>query len=267
MPERWDAGALNKAIERRLIPAGSNYITPEKLEKWDYDLAVKKITEKTKKEYEKKREAYDAAAAEGIYRLPFKSFADWERTVLLAAVNTSWIDHIDAMDQLRKGIVLRAYAQSDPVIAYKVEGHQMFEEMVHRIQHYTVVRLLKTEWVFKKPAVPEAGEMMPSQASRAPAATTAPAADGKTVNGSDKAPMAATEGVTTNAVSAANAAQPLPFRAGQPSVQPMVDVSKLSTNLGTGPRQPVKAKAKVGPNDPCPCGSGKKYKKCCGKNN
>ena len=267
MPERWDADALNKAIERRLIPAGSNYITPEKLEKWDYDLAVKKITEKTKKEYEKKREAYDAAAAEGIYRLPFKSFADWERSVLLAAVNTSWIDHIDAMDQLRKGIVLRAYAQSDPVIAYKVEGHQMFEEMVHRIQHYTVVRLLKTEWVFKKPSVPEAGEMMPSQASRAPAATTAPAADGKTVNGSDKAPMAATEGVTTNAVSAPNAAQPLPFRAGQPPVQPMVDVNKLSTNLGTGPRQPVKAKAKVGPNDPCPCGSGKKYKKCCGKNN
>ena len=263
MPERWDAGALNKAIERRLIPAGSNYITPEKLEKWDYDLAVKKITEKTKKEYEKKREAYDAAAAEGIYRLPFKSFADWERSVLLAAVNTSWIDHIDAMDQLRKGIVLRAYAQSDPVIAYKVEGHQMFEEMVHRIQHYTVVRLLKTEWVFKKPSVPEAGEMMPSQASRAPAATTAPAADGKTVNGSDKAPMPAAGGGTTNA---ANAAQPLPFRAGQPPVQPMVDVNKLSTNLGTGPRQPVKAKAKVGPNDPCPCGSGKKYKKCCGKN-
>ena len=79
--------------------------------------------------------------------------------------------------------------------------------------------------------------------------------------------MAATEGVTTNAVSAPNAAQPLPFRAGQPSVKPMVDVRKLSTNLGTGPRQPVKAKAKVGPNDPCPCGSGKKYKKCCGKNN
>jgi preprotein translocase subunit SecA len=94
---------------------------------------------------------------------------------LLSAVNSSWIDHIDAMDQLRKGIVLRAYAQVDPVIAYKQEGHEMFEEMIYRIQKYTVARLLKTEWVFEKPKVAEAGEMM-SIPMRAPKPATQPAA-------------------------------------------------------------------------------------------
>ena len=237
MPELWDVDALNKAIERRLIPAGSDYITKEKLEKWDYDIAVKKITEKTKKEYEKKKEIYDSAAEEGVYRLPFVNFAAWERSVLLSAVNSSWIDHIDAMDQLRKGIVLRAYAQSDPVIAYKQEGYQMFEEMVERIQRMTVTRLLKTEWVFEKPQVPEAGEMM----------ATAPQADEPKT---EEKP----------------AQKPAPVSAPAQEEKPIVDMSKLQTNLSTGSQQPVKAKAKVGPNEPCPCGSGKKYKKCCGKN-
>ncbi len=226
-PELWDVDALNNAIERRLIPVGSNYITKEKLEKWDYEIAVKKIIDKTVKEYELKRETYDTAVAEGHYRVPFATFADWERNVLLSAVNNSWIDHIDAMDQLRKGIVLRAYGQVDPVIEYKREGYDMFEDMVHRIQRYTVARLLKTEFVFEKPKAPEAGEMMPSQP-----------------------------------------AQPAqPVQASKPVEDKPVDVSKLQTNLQTGPQQPVKAKAKIGPNDPCPCGSGKKYKKCCGKNN
>lgn len=244
MPEKWDAEALNKAIERRLIPAGSNYITQEKLEKWDYDVAVKKITEKTKKEYEAKREAYDAAAAEGVYRLPFASFADWERAVLLSAVNSNWIDHIDAMDQLRKGIVLRAYGQNDPVIAYKQEGYEMFEEMTHRIQRYTVTRLLKTEWVFERPSVPEAGEMLPSSANREKTAETE-------------------EAVPVQSAAPAAPVHTPSFETEQTSA---VDMSKLHTNMQTGPQQPVKAKPKVGPNDPCPCGSGKKYKKCCGKN-
>ena len=294
MPSQWDPDALNRAIERRLIPVGSNYITQEKLDKWDYDIAVKKITEKTKKEYEKKKEEYDAAAAEGVYRLPFPHFSDWERSVLLTAVNTSWIDHIDAMDQLRKGIVLRAYAQSDPVIAYKMEGHQMFEEMVARIQRYTVTRLLKTEWVFEKPVVPEAGEMMPSGhsiGSRQDAGQPAQAQE-------TKAEETQAQGTKAEETKAAEAAAPAaegmktedapkeakdeapeagemmpsatraPRRAQAPAepAEPFVDVSKLQTNLQTGPQQPVRAKTKIGPNDPCPCGSGKKYKKCCGKN-
>lgn len=222
MPSLWDAETLNRALERRLLPAGTNYITKEKLEKWgDYDVAVAKIVAKTKKEYEKKGEAYNEIAKDPRYHLPFATFSDWERAVLLSAVNSSWIDHIDAMDQLRKGIVLRAYAQSDPVIAYKQEGHDMFEEMVYRIQRHTVARLLKTEWVIEEPKVAEAGEMMASSAPRRPAPQTA-----------------AKEGE--------------------------VDVDRLHTNLN-GPSAPVKADKTPAPNDPCPCGSGLKYKNCCGK--
>ena len=66
-----------------------------------------------------------------------------ERNELLRSVDKNWIDHIDAMDQLRKGIGLRGYAQQDPVIAYKQEGYEMFEEMIDRVQTTTISRLLK----------------------------------------------------------------------------------------------------------------------------
>ena len=61
----------------------------------------------------------------------------------MRSVDRNWIDHIDAMDQLRKGIGLRGYAQQDPVIAYKHEGYEMFEEMIERVQTTTISRLLK----------------------------------------------------------------------------------------------------------------------------
>ncbi|MDE7087781.1 MAG: hypothetical protein K2O67_06280, partial [Clostridia bacterium] len=70
-------------------------------------------------------------------------FLQIERDELLRAVDRYWIDHIDAMDQLRKGIGLRGYAQQDPIIAYKEEGHEMFDEMIERIQTTTITRLLK----------------------------------------------------------------------------------------------------------------------------
>ncbi|MGN0818614.1 MAG: hypothetical protein ACI4L9_06560, partial [Candidatus Coproplasma sp.] len=77
-----------------------------------------------------------------------------ERNELLRAVDRNWIDHIDAMDQLRKGIGLRGYAQQDPVIAYKQEGHDMFDEMIERIQTTTISRLLKGK-IVRIPAVPQ----------------------------------------------------------------------------------------------------------------
>ena len=124
-----------------------------------------------------------------------------ERIVLLKAVDNKWMDHIDAMDQLKNGIGLRAYAQRDPVVEYKIEGMDMFEEMVNSIKEETVKMLyhvrINTEMKREKVAEPVA-----------------------TSHGSD-------------------------------------DTLK---------KQPVKSDKKVGRNDPCPCGSGLKYKKCCGKN-
>ncbi len=207
MPELWDANDLNKAIELKLIPEGSNYITEEKLLKWDNETAIKKIVEKTKKEYEKK--IVDIKEQTGL------DYRDVERKVLLMNVDKNWIDHIDAMDQLRKGIGLRAVGQVDPVIAYKQEGLEMFDEMIERVQRTTITMLLKI-----KVEVREAPMPMNRSARRSVAG-------------------------------------------GMP-VAP-VNTDNLRTNAPEGARPLVKAKA-PGPNDPCPCGSGLKYKNCHGKN-
>lgn len=130
-------------------------------------------------------------------------FREVERIVLLRNVDTKWIDHIDAMDQLRQGIGLRAIGNEDPVRAYQVEGFDMFEEMTAEIQEDTVKMLMRV-----KPQ-----EKMQRK---------------------EVAKITGTSGGDLG---------------------------------GTGKPQPVvKKDKKVGRNDPCPCGSGKKYKKCCGQN-
>ena len=123
-----------------------------------------------------------------------------ERVIMLRVVDEYWMDHIDAMDDLKQGIGLRSYGQHDPVIAYKEEGFQMFEAMIAAIREETVRRLFLAQ-------VQPRQEVKRQRVAKE-MATNTPA---------DK------------------------------SVK----------------RQPVKKAVKIGPNDPCPCGSGKKYKKCC----
>ena len=187
-PENWDIESLNKAIEARLLPAGANFITKEKLENWDYDYIIQKLVDATIEEYEAKISRY---AELGL------NFKDIERMVLLRNVDTKWIDHIDSMDQLRKGITLRAYGQVDPVVEYKKEGLEMFADLTDSIRYDTISLLLKAEL------------------------------------------------------------QKIP--------QKMEEKRDLVTNETEGVKRPKKASDKVGRNDPCPCGSGKKYKNCCGK--
>ena len=201
MPEKWDADVLNRALENRLLPEGSHYITPEKLAKWDTDYALQKITAATEKAYAERIEQVKNDL--GI------DYADIERRFLLMNVDRNWIDQIDAMDQLRKGIGLRAYGNSDPVIAYKQEGYEMFDEMIERIQNTTIAMLLKVRIEVNRPAVRPV-QMTAQTAGEAQLTTNSPESAG---------------------------AKPVPSAA-----------------------------AKVGRNDPCPCGSGKKYKNCCGKN-
>ena len=126
-----------------------------------------------------------------------------ERMILLRNVDSKWMDHIDAMDELKQGIGLRAYGQQDPVIAYKQESYDMFDEMTNSIREDTVklmltVRIRSEEETRRERTVEITSESGASDGSE----------KGRTVRKS--------------------------------------------------------AKDKVGPNDPCPCGSGKKYKKCCG---
>ena len=146
--------------------------------------------------------------AHKLYDLREKAFTppimrEVERVVLLKNVDTQWMDHIDAMDELQKGIRLRAYGQQDPVIAYREEGFDMFDAMIDTIRENTARMILTVR--LKTPEAP-------------------------------KREAVAKETGTTS------------------SDTPAV-------------KQPVRKNGKKpGRNDPCPCGSGKKYKKCCGRN-
>ncbi len=135
-----------------------------------------------------------------------------ERVVMLKVVDQKWMDHIDAMDELKNGIGLRAYGQQDPVVKYRMEGMDMFDEMVADIK-YDVVKLLmnlrKQEDVKREEAAKITGAAL------------------QAINGLD-------------------------------SDQQRVKSEVNRTVVNQGP--------KVGRNDPCPCGSNKKYKNCCGRN-
>ena len=169
MPEQWDEVALNEALRQKVYPDECEYeVTKEKLEKWDYDYAIEKLTKEVTKAYEQKIENITAETNGQV------DYHQIERNELLRAVDRNWIDHIDAMDQLRKGIGLRGYAQQDPVIAYKQEGHEMFEEMIERIQTVTISRLLKGR-IVRIPAGAQ-GRPMPQQAPQKPAQQPAPQA-------------------------------------------------------------------------------------------
>lgn len=143
-----------------------------------------------------------------IYQSREKEFGsetmrELERVVLLKNVDTKWMDHIDAMDELKRGIHLRAYGQQDPVIAYRKEGFDMFDEMIASIREDTVKMLMTVRFQ------------------------------------------------TEEDVKREQIAKPTMAIHGE--------------NDKTVKKQPVR-KEKIGSNDACPCGSGKKYKKCCGMN-
>ncbi len=242
MPEKWDEAALNAALQQKVYPDECTFeITREMLEKWDYERAINKISKEVIKAYEQKIvNIYEMTGGQVDYR-------QVERNELLRSVDRNWIDHIDAMDQLRKGIGLRGYAQQDPVIAYKQEGYEMFSEMIERVQTTTISRLLK-------------GRIVRVQNNRpVPVQRTAPAAPRTGMNASVAA--RANEIANQNAA----AAQRAPEKTGGPVVGDKPESPKdLMTNIG-GKAQPKvnKQETKVGRNDPCPCGSGKKYKDCC----
>ena len=162
MPEQWDAEALNEALRQKVYPDDCTYeITPEALSHWDYDMAINKICKEVTKSYEQKIENISQETNGQV------DFHQIERDELLRVVDRYWIDHIDAMDQLRKGIGLRGYAQQDPVIAYKEEGHEMFDEMIERIQTTTITRLLKGR-IVRIPANMVQGRQAPAPAKPAP---------------------------------------------------------------------------------------------------
>ena len=165
--------------------------TAQELEDMTPEEIVQPLIDRALKVYEEKEELYGS-----------EIMRELERVILLKTVDRYWMDHIDNMDELRKGIHLRAYGQKDPVVLYRIEGFDMFDGMIAAIQEDTV-RLMLTVQI---------------------------------------------------------------RQAEEPKREQVAKETGTSADGTDAPRTVRKrASEKVGRNDPCPCGSGKKYKKCCGR--
>ena len=174
--------------------------------------------------------------------LPAETMREMERVYLLKSVDTHWMDHIDDMEQLKSGIRLRSYGQHDPVVEYRLEGFDMFDEMIESIREDTVkLMLIMPKRVYEIQKRQEAIE-----AARKAAEKQAAAAHQVVLNGNE-------QNQQPDAVQVALKRE----QVAQPT-----QVSSDGTDLAN---KTVRKGKKIGRNDPCPCGSGKKYKKCCGR--
>ena len=188
--DTWQAEELVKRWEKIFLAPGELQYTREELDRLSPQDIQEQLEEKAHAFYAKK----EADLGSDVMR-------ELERVVLLKVVDTHWMDHIDAMHELRRGIGLQAYAQHDPIVEYKRQGFDMFDEMINEIKDDTA-RMIFIARIIGQSA-PQREQLMK------PTATSGD---------------------------------------------------------GTLTRQPVRKNKKPGRNDPCPCGSGLKYKKCCGKN-
>ena len=189
----WELEPMRAHFERVFLPRGASLELPEDAQD---RMAKEELVEKIQKLARHYYELKEADITEhGV------DMRELERVVLLRVVDQKWMDHIDAMDQLRQGIGLRAIGQRDPVVEYKFEGYDMFEQMIASIREDAISMLFRVN-VERVPQREQVAK--PTVASHG-----------------DDEPAA---------------------------------------------KQPAKTDKKVGRNDPCPCGSGKKYKHCHGRN-
>ncbi len=179
--DEWDLEGLLAYVEQNVIPE-VDFTTADLVGMTKHDMR-NFLADRTKNLYEAREE-----------ELGPDTMRELEKAIMLRIIDEKWMDHIDAMDQLRNGISLRAYAQRDPLIEYKFEAFEAFQAMVFTIKEDVVRYILRVRVV----ARPEERKMVANHGEE--------------------------------------------------------DVKK-----------PVKVGEKIGRNDPCPCGSGQKYKKCCGK--
>ncbi len=173
--------------------------------------------------------------------LPEETIREMERVYLLRSVDTYWMDHIDNMDQLKSGIHLRSYGQHDPVVEYRLEGFDMFDEMIASIREDTI-KLMLTQ----PKRVYEANRRREAiiAAKRLAAQKAADARANANADDSER------NDVVANALKREQVAKP----------------TQTSGDGTDTANKTIRKGKKVGRNDPCPCGSGKKYKKCCGRN-
>lgn len=187
-PEAWDLPSFLKYIDQVFLPG--HKLTPEDFKGKTKEEVKTLLTEKALAFYETREREFGE-----------ETMRELERAVMLRVIDSKWMDHLDALDQLRQGIGLRAYGQRDPLIEYKFESYQMFEEMIAAIEEDVVHHLFQV-------------------------------------------------------------------RVASTQREPTIRVRQVRENQGKNasiPQKPQVKEQKIGRNVPCPCGSGKKYKYCCGK--
>lgn len=202
-PEEWNLTALRDHYLGWLTKEGDFEYSEEELDDMTSGQVAEKLIERA-----------DAVCVAKEKALGEEEMRRFERFVLLHNVDRKWMDHIDAMEELRRGIYLRGYAQRDPVVEYRLEGFEMFDEMVESIREDTTKMIL----------------------TMIPANQNAP-----------RKPIVASRGGVPKAGAPAGRVQ------GKPAA---------ASAGGKGKKKQAAPKKKPGRNDPCYCGSGKKYKNC-----
>jgi len=239
-PEDWDIKGLKDAVFTRFgIDILAEGVTPEMLNRQELGDSI----------FEKLKQRYDAKER----LIGPDAMRHHERMIMLSVLDSQWKDHLFNMDHLKEGIGLRGYGQHDPLVEYKRESFDMFEAMMKRFQEDTV-RYLYLMQILERPgefgaAGPEGGEP-----SREGPEAGVPVLRGGGGDGNGRRPP---RNVATSVDELEAAFQRRKRRE--------LEQARMA---GSGEYQPVqqviRGSAKIGRNDPCPCGSGKKYKKCCG---
>jgi preprotein translocase subunit SecA len=234
-PDQWNATQfLAEANSQFGVDAKAADADPGAL---THDQLADAAAEAVVKRYEEKEKQFGADLMRWL-----------ERRIILDVVDSQWKDHLLSLDHLKEGIGLRGYAQKDPIVEFKKEAFVLFEDMMARIDNETIRYLFHIQM--------QQAEKHPADMQVRPEAQQR--------SGGTQAAVAS---------AAARAAEPAPQRlpdvARQLERKQQRQQKDLQYQTGAAqaePPKPVRAAAKVGRNDPCPCGSGKKYKKCHGIN-
>ncbi len=247
--EQWNVGSLKDYYTGWVIDEDDDCLdfTLDELADMDNKKIVEILQNKASERYEENEKL-----------LPEETMREMERVYLLKSVDTYWMQHIDDMDNLKQGIRLRAYGQKDPVVEYRLEGFDMFDQMIDSIRENTAKLCLSAPKKIAEIQSRQIAEMERAKAIRAERIKALQEAKEKAISQGESADEIEKEIAEEEQES------------GNPSVVIKREqmANPTSTSGGSSDEKPnttVRNKKKVGRNDPCPCGSGKKYKKCCGK--
>ena len=254
--EEWDVDKINNMLNNRVLPAEYNFVTAEMIEGLEPEELAEQVSNKAVEIYEEKCKTI------AEIKIDYQRI---EREILLRVVDSLWRDHIDFMEILRGEIGLRAYGNHDPIIAFKQESSQAYENMILRMREETAMFLLnfKIQIERKVPVNFVKKELTPEQLQKIHEAALKAKQEMKAKKNSQQDVVEVEDTKDTKATKTKNQ--------DNSEVNKQLDkLMKAPTTIDmiTNNTEKMEAKKKgkvVGRNDLCPCGSGKKYKNCCGK--